>query len=202
VREALQRANFLRPQGHLDDEPHYPSSFLGTHSRLRVEGEWGGAHRDLPPIDPVLVAYPDASYASRSPVVRLHSQGPVPAQPEIWTRFQPGNETASVLQLTKRPRLRPKDVSHRQSLGHSEQGSPSSSGFSGPLVFRHSCPMTLLFSGLLSGPLTCWSSCLALGLHALPLAFVPGSRFYVSSCIFRPKDLSLLDPPALLRIEV
>ncbi len=126
VREALQRANSLRPQGQLDDEPHFPSSFLGTHSRVRVEGEWGGAHRDLPPIDPVLVAYPDASNPSRSPAVRLHSQGPVPAQSEIWTRFQPGNETASVLQLTKRPRLRPKDVTHRQSLGHNQQGSSSS----------------------------------------------------------------------------
>jgi hypothetical protein len=76
VREALHRANSLRPQGHLDDEPHFPSSFLGTHSRLRVEGEWGGAHRDLPPIDPVLVAHPDASYPSRSPALRVHSQGP------------------------------------------------------------------------------------------------------------------------------
>ncbi len=34
----------------------------------------------------------------------------------------PGQETESVLKLTKRPRLRPKDVSHRRSLGTSEPG--------------------------------------------------------------------------------
>jgi hypothetical protein len=122
VREALLRANSLRPQGHLDDEPHFPSSFMGTHSRLRAaEGEWGGALGDLPLNDPLrvaypLVAYPDTSYAPRSPALNQ-------ARPEMGTRFQPGQETASVLQITKRPRLRPKDVSHRQSLGNTEQSS-------------------------------------------------------------------------------
>jgi hypothetical protein len=91
---------------------------MGTHSRLRVEGEWGGAIGDLPLIDPALVAYPDMSYTSRSPALNQ-------ARPEIGTRFQPGQETASVLQITRRPRLRPKDVSHRQSLGNSEQSSSS-----------------------------------------------------------------------------
>jgi hypothetical protein len=101
VREALLRANSLRPQGHLDDEPHFPSSFMGTHSRLRVEGEWGGALGNLPLNEPArvaypLVAYPDTSYAPRYPALNQ-------AHPGIGTRFQPGQETASVLQITKRP---------------------------------------------------------------------------------------------------
>ncbi len=84
VREALRRADSLRPQGHLDDEPYFPTSFTGTYSRLQDEREWGGAPRDLPQI----VAYPDTSYGPQYPAILSHSQELAQTRPEIRTRFQ------------------------------------------------------------------------------------------------------------------
>jgi hypothetical protein len=68
-----------------------------------------------------------------------HSSSPVPLSPyqeralesaEVASKFVPGHETESVLKLSKRPRLRPKDVSHRRSLAGREQGSTSQSAAS------------------------------------------------------------------------
>jgi hypothetical protein len=39
VREALRRADSLRPRGHLDDEPFSPSAFIRDQPRFRNEGE-------------------------------------------------------------------------------------------------------------------------------------------------------------------
>jgi hypothetical protein len=107
VRAALQRANSLRPQGHLK----FPSSMAHAQPQFQAERDL----RDAPAIPFYHVfGYPDSSYPSKNP-----EQSGVP------TKFVPGQETASVLKITKRPRLRPKDISHRQSLGSGEQESSS-----------------------------------------------------------------------------
>jgi hypothetical protein len=67
---------------------------MGSHSSL---GSYG---------PPVLTQF------SRSPT--QISREPTP--PIVPERFVPGKETESVLKITKRPKLRPKDLSHRQSL--------------------------------------------------------------------------------------
>jgi hypothetical protein len=113
VREALQRANSLRPQGHLSDEPQFPSSM--AHAQPQIQGERDLSSALARPFYPV-TSYPDSSYPSNNP-----------EQSRVPSRFVPGQETASVLKITKRPRLRPKDVSHRQSLRSGEQESSSSS---------------------------------------------------------------------------
>jgi hypothetical protein len=59
--------------------------------------------------------------------VPLPSQEQAPESSGISSKFVPGNESESVLKLTKRPRLRPKDVSHRRSLAGGDLGFPSPS---------------------------------------------------------------------------
>ena len=134
VRAALQRADSLRPQGHLSDEPYFPSSLMSVppHYQDGREQAEDNQPRDFHP-SMGLFAYPDSSYAPRSPVP-LHSQGLDPEHVGVSAKFEPGKETASVLQITRRPRLRPKDVSHRQSLGGNGQGpSPAKAGYGSPL---------------------------------------------------------------------
>jgi hypothetical protein len=46
----------------------------------------------------------------------LSSSDLAPASSSLLEKFAPGKETESVLKITKRPKLRPKDVSHRRSL--------------------------------------------------------------------------------------
>ncbi len=63
----------------------------------------------------------------------LSSQERGPESAGVSSKFVPGKETESVLKLTKRPRLRPKDVSHRRSLaGGDQQTSLSSASSSFP----------------------------------------------------------------------
>ncbi len=57
----------------------------------------------------------------------LISQEQAPDSSGIAPKFVPGNESESVLKLTKRPRLRPKDVSHRRSLAGGDLGLPTTS---------------------------------------------------------------------------
>ena len=47
-------------------------------------------------------------------------RAPAPESSGVPAKFAQGQETESVLKITKRPRLRPKDVSHRRSLGTGE----------------------------------------------------------------------------------
>jgi hypothetical protein len=129
IRAALHRANALCPQGHLSDEPHFPSALGETqphHLDPRDRGDL--ATREMvgsqsfaasnPPL------YSPASQRFRAPA---HERSGVPA------RFVPGHETESVLKITKRPRLRPKDVSHRRSLGTGEPGNLLPTDASSPL---------------------------------------------------------------------
>jgi hypothetical protein len=132
VRAALQRADSLRPQGHLSDEPYFPSSVMGVTPLFQDGREQGGIlSRDFhPTMGPY--AYPDSSYAPRSPVT-LPSQDSNPEHVGVSAKFEQGKETASVLQITRRPRLRPKDISHRQSLGGNGQGPLlSTAGYDSP----------------------------------------------------------------------
>jgi hypothetical protein len=143
VRAALHRANSLRPQGHLSDEPQFPSSLTRAQPQFQAERDL----RDAParPFYPV-TGYPDSFYPSINPE---HSGVP--------TRFVPGQETASVLKITKRPHLRPKDISHRQSLGSGEQES-SSSAFLGGNAFGFTSPPSPLDGRFLHGGFGVWEA--------------------------------------------
>jgi hypothetical protein len=61
VRTALQRANSLRPQGHLSDEPQFPSSLTNAQSQFQAERDW----REVPARPPYpIIGYTDSSYPS------------------------------------------------------------------------------------------------------------------------------------------
>jgi hypothetical protein len=124
VRQALQRANSLRPQGHLDDEPYFPSTLSDAFQYL----PGGGRENRDARVPRNIVAYEDRSYPSTSSVYFVPHAVPsssTPSYPQdalegssgVSGKFKPGQETESVLKLTKRPKLREKDVAHRRSLG-------------------------------------------------------------------------------------
>jgi hypothetical protein len=98
-----------------------------AHAQPQIQAERDLRNAPARPFYPV-TSYPDSSYPSHNP-----------EQSRVPSRFVTGQETASVLKITKHPRLRPKDVSHRQSLGSGEQESSSgslsgtnASGFTSP----------------------------------------------------------------------
>jgi hypothetical protein len=118
VRAALHRANALRPQGHFSDEPQFPSA-LGRaqegsqETRVRDTTD----RRDF--FGNVDFAYPEPVFPQLQPhsPATLHPRVSAQESPGVPERFVTGQESESVLKITKRPRLRPKDVSHRRSLG-------------------------------------------------------------------------------------
>jgi hypothetical protein len=54
-----------------------------------------------------------------------HESSAVEAYDPLPSKFVPGRETASVLQISKRPKLRAKDVAHRQSLTTADAATPA-----------------------------------------------------------------------------
>jgi hypothetical protein len=122
LRAALHRAVNVHSQEAISDEaPPYP---FFPHLRPVSLGE-----RDFGPLS-ARDFHPSLRHAASpylSSSVPLPSQEHAPESSGIPARFVPGNESESVLKLTKRPRLRPKDVSHRRSLGGGDLGLPSSS---------------------------------------------------------------------------
>ena len=190
VRTALQRANSLRPQGHLSDEPQFPSSLTNAQSQFQADRDW----REAPARPPYpIIGYTDSSYPSN-----IERPGVVIAErPGALARFVPGQETASVLKITKRPRLRPKDLSHRQSLGRDEKES-SSGTLSGENVSGFASP-PFLSAGSFPRPTPSPES------FMVDLAFgqrkvtVPGSlRLSVDELHFTAGAISNLDPTSIL----
>jgi hypothetical protein len=113
VRHALQRAKSLRPQGHLDDEPYFPSALSDAFQYL----PGGGRENRDARVPRNIVAYEDRSYPSTSSGYFVpHTVPPssTPSYPQdalkgssgVSGKFKPGQETESVLKLTKRPKLR------------------------------------------------------------------------------------------------
>jgi hypothetical protein len=110
VREAIYRVNCLRPQGHLGDEPHFPSALTRVPQPLFTGERDGGGRvaRDL-------VAYDDRSYPPRPGGFSGYAapfyapSSPAPFRPQelisessgVSGTFVPGHETESVLKLTK-----------------------------------------------------------------------------------------------------
>ena len=117
VRMALRQAAVLHNQGPLPDaSPSHVSPPFAQHPRFQREREMG-AHIALdfhPSLGPS--GYPTSTYVPLSPA-HLHPRDPVSGSSGIPDKFAPGKETESVLKLTKRPKLRAKDISHRHSLG-------------------------------------------------------------------------------------
>ena len=115
VRLALQRAGALPLQRtfHEAAPPHSSPALVERRflppGRETGSGEYQtmGSHSSLGSYGP-----PVLTQFSRSPT--QISREPTP--PNVPERFVPGKETESVLKITKRPKLRPKDLSHRQSL--------------------------------------------------------------------------------------
>ena len=122
LRAALHRAANAHSQEAISDEaPPYPF-FPHLQSAPLGERDWGPlTARDFHP-----TLWHAASPYPSSPVPFI-SQEQAPESSGILAKFVPGNESESVLKLTKRPRLRPKDVSHRRSLAGGDLGFPSTS---------------------------------------------------------------------------
>jgi hypothetical protein len=95
IREAMRRANTLHQQRH--GFPAVPPTQLDNLG-------WGGSGNDRTVRNPV----PDFS-----PPFIPRQQAPLGVVPQ---KFEPGHESSSVMQLTKRPRMRSKDIAHRKSL--------------------------------------------------------------------------------------
>jgi hypothetical protein len=86
VRAALQRANSLKPQGHLSDEPQFPSSLANAQSQIQAERDW----REAParPSYPI-IGYPDISCppntpANSSPITHLTIEPTQAYNSSIW----------------------------------------------------------------------------------------------------------------------
>jgi hypothetical protein len=120
----LHRANALHPQGHLSDEPQFPSALGGLQTRhLDVRVRAYTAERDFLWGQNLDGSQPSPySSAFLRPRIAARGSSGVPERSQtqessgVPERFVPGSETESVLKITKRPRLRPKDISHRRSL--------------------------------------------------------------------------------------
>jgi hypothetical protein len=113
VRAALHRAVNAHSQEAFSDEAPPHSSFPNLRPADLGGRDLGWqtlAARDFHP------SLWHATIPHPSSPVSLSSQDHVPESAGVSSKFVPGNETESVLKLTKRPRLRPKDVSHRRSL--------------------------------------------------------------------------------------
>ena len=140
LRAALHRAANAHSQEAISDEaPPYPF-FPHMRSAPLGEREWGPLiARDFHP-----TLWHAASPYPSSPVP-FTSQEQAPESSGILAKFVPGNESESVLKLTKRPRLRPKDVSHRRSLAGGDLGLPSTSD--GAVSRSAPLPVPVAFSG-------------------------------------------------------
>ncbi len=110
VRMALRQAATLHTQGlPLDVSPTHLSPPFVQHPHFQRERD-AGAHVALdfhPSLGPS--GQPTSSYVPYSPV---HPRDPVSGHFGLPEKFAPGNETESVLKLTKRPKFRAKDISH------------------------------------------------------------------------------------------
>jgi hypothetical protein len=115
VLETLRRAGDLFQQRH---------GLNGTTPFAPPSSDWARfrALYGVPPRETFLE--PDFSSTSVAPPVstRVVSRGYVDSSYAlsgngVHAKFTAGNESSSVLQLTKRPKLRTKDLAHRQSLG-------------------------------------------------------------------------------------
>jgi hypothetical protein len=136
IRAALNRANALHPQGHLSDEPQFPSALGGDRPRHLGARD----HDDL--ITREMVGSPDIAASNSLPYSPAPQRIRVPAHESLGVpdRFVSGHESESVLKITKRPRLRPKDVTHRRSLGTNEPGLPLPTNEGSPLGWSRSQP--------------------------------------------------------------
>jgi hypothetical protein len=118
VRMAIHRAiTALQTPGPFHDAPSphfYPP--LAQHPRFQRERE-RGAHVSSD-FHPSLgtSGHPASTYVPFSPN-HLFSREFASEISGVLAKFEPGNESESVLKLTKRPKLRPKDLSPRRSLG-------------------------------------------------------------------------------------
>jgi hypothetical protein len=97
---AIQRANTLHLQRH-----GYPAIPPTAYPRSNTVG-----HTDSSYSDPQIAAR-DSPFPVSQPTRESPPRDSIPAKFTV-----PGQETASVLQISKRPRLRQKDLAHRQSL--------------------------------------------------------------------------------------
>jgi hypothetical protein len=125
--------------------------------------------------------------ASVRPRVPTQGSSAIPTQGSsaVPDRFVPGHETESVLKITKRPRLRPKDVSHRRSLGVSDPGIvlPSSPSMAFPQSPSGASPVTYeALAGLFPStvPATHFVVVLAFGTRRVS---VPGSPYMQVSAL-------------------
>jgi hypothetical protein len=122
LRAALHRAANAHSQEAISDEaPPYP---FFPHMRPAPLGERDWVPLTARDFHPTLW-HAASPYPSSS--IPFISQEQAPESSGISSKFVPGNESESVLKLTKCPRLRPKDVSHRRSLTGGDRGLLSTS---------------------------------------------------------------------------
>jgi hypothetical protein len=105
LQRTLHEALSSHPSPVFDERSHFPSE--------RERGTYVAAdfHPSLGPS-----GYPHLPFSAPYSSSPLSPRGTVVAPPSIPEKFVPGNESASVLKITKRPKLRPKDLLHRRSL--------------------------------------------------------------------------------------
>jgi hypothetical protein len=117
---AIHRATALQQHGpfHADLPPHITPPHV-QHPRFLPESERGAhvASDFHPSLGPS--GHATSTYVPFSPP-HLYQREVAGKGSKVQDKFAPGNESESVLKLTKRPKLRPKDLSHRRSLGQGE----------------------------------------------------------------------------------
>jgi hypothetical protein len=119
VRMAMHRAAALQPRSQRlphDASPTHLSPSFVERPRFHLErGIEGYQATNIPLANVLTHPHPSPPHLFPRETVSVHGVLP--------ERFVPGKETESVLRLVKRPKLRPKDLSHRQSLVGEAPGS-------------------------------------------------------------------------------
>ena len=126
----MHRAAALQPQSQWlphDTSPSHLSPPFVERPRFHLEmGIEGYQTTNIPLANALTHPHPSPPQLFLRETVSEHG-----ALPE---RFVPGKETESVLRLVKRPKLRPKDLSHRQSLAGEAPGSSTAEAAAGSPV--------------------------------------------------------------------
>ena len=130
VRMAMHRAAALQPQSQWlphDTSPSHLSPPFVERPRFHLDmGIEGYQATNIPLANALTHPHPSPPQLFLRETVSEHG-----ALPE---RFVPGKETESVLRLVKHPKLRPKDLSHRQSLAGEAPGSSTAEAAAGSPV--------------------------------------------------------------------
>jgi hypothetical protein len=147
---ALQRAEALQVQRQSLDAPL--SHLFPTFAVRPVPLQEGGGRESLVAPDSFALSRsldcPSITYAPMSPA-HSSSSDLAPASSSVLGKCAPGKETESVLKITKRPNLRPKDVSYRRSLDEAAFTSSTVGVLDLPhRIFRPDCRLTMCLARL------------------------------------------------------